>query len=135
MKFRLGVPIIMNKVKEVQGNTVVVRWEPPLEGACPVVSYNVYHREVFSPASKSKWNSATVNRNSTNHTLYLNCRKQYELAVTSVNSHGESEFQIWNFRTKGGNGILLTLRLKQRCLKQIQIFKINTAPTPLGPVI
>ena len=101
--------MILNKAKEVAGTAVVVRWEPPLEGACPVMSYNVYYREVISQAVKSKWNTVTVSRNATIHTLQLNCRKEYEIAVTSLNTHGESDLKdsrTWRFKTLGGNKVL-----------------------------
>ncbi|KAJ7385283.1 hypothetical protein OS493_016354 [Desmophyllum pertusum] len=100
-----GVPIIVNTTKAVTGRTVVVAWEPPLEGACPVVRYTVYYREVLSPAIKSKWHSpVTVNRNTTSYTLHLNCRKEYDIAVTSLNANTESalnDSKIWNFKTGG----------------------------------
>ena len=92
-------------MRELAGGTVVVKWEPPLEGACPVLSYNVYHREVFSREEKGKWNKVTVNRNTTNYTFYLNCWKEYEIVVTSVNTNEESAFndsEVWKFRTRGG---------------------------------
>lgn len=100
----LGVPIIVNKVEEVAGRTVVVRWEPLLEGACPIVGYNVYYREV--PTRKDKWNSVTVNRNAINYTLYLDCWKQYEIAVTSLATYGESplsDSHVWKVLTIGGD--------------------------------
>jgi len=51
----------------------------------------------------------TVNRNATSFTLQLNCRKKYEVAVTSLNTHGESDFndsRIWRFKTQGGIAVL-----------------------------
>ena len=80
-----------------------------MEGACPVISYNVYYREVISKAKKSSWNMVTVNRNATSFTLQLNCRKKYEVAVTSLNTYGESDFndsRIWHLNTQGGNVVL-----------------------------
>ena len=102
----VGVPVIRNKVKEVVGATIAVSWEPPLEGACPVISYNVYYREVISQAARSKWNTVTVSRTTTSYTLYLNCWKEYEIAVTSLNAYKESNFHdsnTWKLRTRGGN--------------------------------
>ncbi len=99
----LGVPVIANTTKVVPGGTVVIAWEPPLEGACPVEKYTVYYREV---TSSSKWHSVTVNRNATSYTLHLNCRSEYNVAVTSLSGYGESslnESKIWNFKTSGGN--------------------------------
>lgn len=98
--------MVVNKVKEVPGGDVLVRWEPPLDGACLVVRYNVYYREVILHVKKSKWNSVAVNRNVTSYTLHLKCNKKYEIAVTSLNAYRESDIsdsQIWKFKTKGGN--------------------------------
>ena len=106
IKIFLGVPVIVNSTKAVPGGTVVVAWEPPLEGACPVDNYTVYYREVVSPTRKSKWQSITVNRNITSCTLQLKCRKEYDVAVTSLRGYKESAFsdsKIWNFKTGGGN--------------------------------
>ena len=89
----------------VTGGTVEVKWNSPLEGACPVRGYNVYYREVFSKTKKSKWDSIAIDRNITKHTLYLNCWKEYDITVTSLNSNGESAFsdsQVERFRTGGG---------------------------------
>lgn len=77
------------------------------------MGYNVYNREVISPAEKSKWNSVTVSRNTTNYTLHLNCRKQYEIAVTSLIGQRESEMidsRVWNFNTRGGNASVVRSR-------------------------
>lgn len=101
--------MIVNKDKELAGGTVLVKWERPVEGACPVVGYNVYSREVISRSGKSKWNIATVQKNATEYILYLRCRKQYEVAVTSLVEHRESalnESWIWNFKTGGGTTTL-----------------------------
>ena len=98
-----GVPLIVNTTKRVSGGSVVVAWEPPFEGACPIVSYNVYYREVA--ARNNSWYSVTVHRNKTSCTLHLNCRKEYDVAVTSLSGSGESAFndsKIWNFQTGGG---------------------------------
>ncbi|XP_078368380.1 uncharacterized protein LOC144652235 [Oculina patagonica] len=97
-----GVPVITNTTKVVPGGTVVVAWEPPLEGACPVEKYTVYYREVMS---SSKWHSVSVSKNTTSYTLHLNCRSEYNVAVTSLSGYGESslnESKIWNFKTSGG---------------------------------
>ena len=98
--------MILNNVSEVAGATVVVKWEPPWEGACPFVGYNVYHREDFSQRAGSKWNLVTVNRTATSSTLHLECWKAYEITVTSLNSAGESNIndsRIWKLTTGKGN--------------------------------
>ena len=96
--------MIVNKVKEVAGATVVIRWEPSLDEVCPVVWYSVYYRQVKN--LKEQWNLAvTVDRNATSHTLYLNCRKEYEIAVTAMNASGEGgvhDSGTWIFKTGGG---------------------------------
>ncbi|XP_078365914.1 uncharacterized protein LOC144650130 [Oculina patagonica] len=97
-----GVPVIANTTKVVPGGTVVVAWEPPLEGACPVEKYTVYYREV---GPSSKWHLASVSRNTTSYTLRLNCGSEYDVGVTSVSGYGESSLnksKIWNFKTSGG---------------------------------
>lgn len=103
----LGVPVIVNSTKVVPGGTVVVAWEPPLEGSCPVVNYTVYYRKVVSPPPrKSKWYSVAVNGNTTSYTLQLKCRNEYDVAVTSLSGYKESAFnesKIWNFKTRGGD--------------------------------
>ena len=94
------------KINEVKGGTYAVKWEPLLEDACPVEQYKVNYREIFSKANKGKWNSVTVNRNATSYILHLHCWKEYEIAVTSLNSYGESSIndsEVWKFRTLGGN--------------------------------
>ncbi len=99
----LGVPVIANTTKVVPGGTVVVAWQPPLEGACPVEKYTVYCREVMS---SSKWHSVSVGRNTTSYTLHLKCGSGYDVAVTSLSGYGESslnESKIWNFKTSGGS--------------------------------
>ncbi|XP_068740133.1 platelet-derived growth factor receptor alpha-like [Montipora capricornis] len=98
-----GVPIIVNTTEEVTSGIVVVTWEPPL--ACPVDKYIVHYREVISLKAKSNWHSVTVNRNETSYMLHLNCRKEYDVAVTSLSGHSESNLsdsKIWNFKTGGG---------------------------------
>ena len=98
--------MILNSTTVVTGAVVVVSWEPPLEGACPVVRYKVYYREVISHVNNdSKWISVAVNRDETSHTFHLKCLKEYEIAVTSLTTQGESDFKdssIWKFKTKGG---------------------------------
>ena len=96
---------MLSRAWRVPGGAVKVKWISPLEGACPVRGYNVYYREVFSRTEKSKWSSVAVDRNITNHTIYFNCWKEYEIAVTSLISNGESpikDSQVWGFRTLGG---------------------------------
>ena len=88
----------------------MVRWEPPLEGACPVVRYNVYYREVISAVDKRTWKSVIVDRNATSYILRLGCKREYEIGVTSLNGHRESalnDSRIWNFKTGGGNTTLV----------------------------
>ena len=108
--------MIVNRTAVVTGGVVVVSWEPPLEGACPVVRYKVYYREVISHVNnESKWKSVAVNRNVTSHTLHLKCWKEYEIAVTSLTTQGESDFKdsgIWKFKTKGGSRSRAIMRLK-----------------------
>ncbi|KAJ7336065.1 hypothetical protein OS493_013442 [Desmophyllum pertusum] len=75
-----------------------------LEGTCPVLRYTVYYREVLSPAIKSKWHLLTANRNTTSYTLHLNCRKEYDIAVTSLTTYTESalnDSKIWSFKIGG----------------------------------
>ena len=100
---KIGVPDIVNSTKTVPGGTVVVAWEPPLEGACPVTTYTVYYRKV---AKKTKWQSVTVKGKTNSYTLQLRCREEYEVAVTSLIGYKESAFnesKIWNFKTQGGD--------------------------------
>ena len=88
-------------------------WEPPFEESCPVVNYTVNYRKVISPVKKSKWHSATVNRNTTSFTLQLNCKSEYDIAVTSLGEHWESalnDSKIWNFKTGGGERSLCDLK-------------------------
>ena len=110
-----GLPVIKNRTEEVTGATVVVKWEPPLEGACPVDQYKVYHREVILQAENKNWSSITVNRNATSYTIQLTCGRKYEVAVTSLAGQKESNFhesRIWKFKTKGGNGTIMRLNFK-----------------------
>lgn len=91
--------------EEATGGMVVVTWEPPLEGTCPIDKYTMYYREVIFLDVKSKWHSVTVNGNETGYTLQL-CRKEYDVAVTSWSDHSESilsDSKIWNFKTGRGN--------------------------------
>ena len=100
-----GVPVIINSTKSVPGGNVVVAWEPPLTGACPVVHYTVHYREEANKM-KTPWQSVTVKGNSVSYTLQLKCRKKYELAVTSLSGYKESAFsdsKIWKFKTDGGD--------------------------------
>ena len=84
-------------------------WEPPLVGACPVVKYNVYYREVMSSArQQSNWYSVELDGSRPSCTLHLSCRKEYNVSVTSISESGESPFndsKIWNFQTTGGNNL------------------------------
>lgn len=96
----------MNKTEAVTGRFVVVTWEPPLDGACPIVGYTLYYREVMSLGRKTNWHSIAVDRNDTTYTLQLSCGKEYDVAVTSRSAYKESNFSdsnIWNFKTGGGN--------------------------------
>ncbi|CAH3038178.1 unnamed protein product, partial [Pocillopora meandrina] len=101
-----GVPLIVNTTKSVSGGDVLVVWEPPLVGACPVVKYNVYYREVMSSArQQGNWYSVELDGSRTSCTLHLSCRKEYNVSVTSISESGESPFndsKIWNFQTTGG---------------------------------
>ena len=84
-------------------------WEPPFEEGCPVVNYTVNYREVMSPVNESKWRSVTVNRNSTSFALQLNCKKEYDIAVTSMGEYWQTalnDSKIWNFKTGGGEHVL-----------------------------
>ncbi|XP_068751010.1 uncharacterized protein [Montipora capricornis] len=96
-----GVPIIVSTTEEVTSG-IVVAWEPPL--ACAVDKYILHYREVVFLEVKSNWHSVTVNRNETSYMLHLNCRKEYDVAVTSWSGHSESNLsdsKIWNFKTGG----------------------------------
>ena len=100
------MPVIINTTEEVTGRIIVVAWEPPIDGACPIDKYTVYYREVIFLEAKSKWHSVTVNGHETSYTLHLSCRKEYDVAVTSWSAHSESDLsdsKIWNFKTGGGN--------------------------------
>ena len=91
---------------EVTGGSVLVKWEPPLERICAVKQYKVYYREIISQANKDEWNSVTVDKNARSYILHLHCWKEYEIAVTSFSSYGESSINdsdVWKFRTLGGN--------------------------------
>ena len=99
---KIGVPDIVNSTKTVPGGTVVVAWETPFEGACPVITYTVYYRKV---AKNSKWQSVTVKGKTDSYTLQLKCKEEYEVAVTSLSGYKESAFnesKIWKFKTQGG---------------------------------
>ena len=99
---KIGVPDIFNSTKTVPGGTVVIAWETPFEGACPVITYTVYYRKV---AKNSKWQSVTVKGKTNRYTLQLKCREEYEVAVTSLSGYKESAFnesKIWKFKTQGG---------------------------------
>lgn len=84
------------------GGAVVIRWQNPLEGPCPISNYRIWYREVFSAASKSKWDSVVVRRNATSYTLQFHCWKEYEIAMTSVNGSVGINTHAWKFRTGGG---------------------------------
>ena len=103
--------MVIGRAKEVKGSAVAVRWEPPFEGICPVERYHVFYREVISPTEKSKWNLRTVSGNTTSFTLYLDCWKEYDVTVTSLNAYRESEVSasnIWNFKITSGKTSLMT---------------------------
>ena len=92
-------------VKELSGGAFIIKWETPLELACPVW-YNIYYREVYSPTNKGEWKSVTVNNNTTSYTIHLHCFKAYEMAVTAENSYGGNALnksEVWNFKTQRGN--------------------------------
>ena len=100
------MPVIINTTEEVTGRIIVVAWEPPIDGACPIDKYTVYYREVIFLEVKSKWHSVTVNGHETSYTLHLSCRKEYDVAVTAWSTYTESNLsdsKIWNFKTVGGN--------------------------------
>ena len=82
-------------------------WEPPFEGACPVVKYNVYYRDVMSSArQRSSWYSIELDGSRTSYTLHLPCGKEFDVFITSTSESGESPFsdsKIWNFQTTEGN--------------------------------
>ena len=99
---KIGIPDIVNTTKTVPGGTVVVAWETPFVGACPVITYTVYYRKV---AKNSKWQSVTVKGKTKSYTLQLKCREEYRVAVTSLSGYKESAFnesKIWKFKTEGG---------------------------------
>ena len=59
---------------------------------------------------KGEWRSVSVDRNSTSYTLYIDCRKDYDVAVTSRSEYKESalsDSQVWNFKTDGGNDVMV----------------------------
>ena len=97
--------MIKGESKVASGGTFIIKWELPLECACPVW-YNIYYREVYSPTNKGEWKSVTVNSNTTSYTIHLHCWKEYELSVISPNGYGDdvlNENELWKFRTQGGN--------------------------------
>ena len=88
-------------------------WEPPFDESCPVVNYTVNYRKVMSAVKKSKWLSITLNRNATSFTLQLNCKNEYDIAVTSMGEYWQSalnDSKIWNFQTGGGKHPLCDLK-------------------------
>ena len=88
-------------------------WEPPFEESCPVVNFTVIYRKVISPVKKREWLSIIVNRNATSFTLQLNCKNEYDIAITSVGEYWQSalsDSKIWNFKTGGGKHSLCDLR-------------------------
>ena len=114
-----GVPVIINWTKEVTGGNVVIKWEPTLDGACPVVQYKVYYKEANLEAEKkpSGWISVIVNRNTTSYTIQLMCGREYKIVVTSLAAQRESDFRKsrkWQFKTKGGNGAFMRLNFKAK---------------------
>ena len=100
---KIGVPDIINSTKAIPGGSVLVAWDPPFKGACPVITYTIYYRKVVK---NSKWQSVTVKGKTNSYTLQLKCREEYEVAVTSLRGYKESPFnesKIWNFKTQGGD--------------------------------
>lgn len=97
-----GVPTIVNK--NVTGGTIGMQWEPPLEGACPVLAYNIYYRRVGSPRSgESKKHLISIDGSINHYTLHLNCSHEYEINVTSMDGHMESDSsQTLKFKPSGG---------------------------------
>ena len=98
-------------------------WEPPFEESCPVVNYTVNYRKVMSAVKKSKWRSITVNRNATSFTLQLNCKNEYDIAVTSVGEYWQSalnDSKIWNFKTGGGKHSLCDMHMKKTIVNFIK---------------
>ena len=81
-----------------------MQWEPPLEGACPVLAYNIYYRKLNSPRSvEGKRDLIRVDGSINHYTLQLHCSGEYEINVTSLNGHMESDSrQTWRFKTDGG---------------------------------
>ena len=90
--------------KQVTGGTVGIQWEPPLEGACPVLAYNIYYRGVSSPPSgESKRDLISIDGIINHYTLHLNCSHEYEINVTSMDGHMESDSsQTLKFKPSGG---------------------------------
>ena len=67
-----------------------------------------------------------VKSNTTSHTLYIDCFKEYQVAVTSLNAHGESDLshsRVWNFKTGGSKQCFLNL-LKDT-LRGLQFFRTD----------
>ena len=67
-----------------------------------------------------------VKSNTTCHTLYLDCFKEYQVAVTSLNAHGESDLshsRVWNFKTGGSKQCFLN-SLKDT-LRGLQFFRTD----------
>ena len=90
--------------KQVTGGTVGIQWEPPLEGACPVLAYNIYYRRVSSQRSgESKRDLISIDGSINQYTLHLNCSHEYEINVTSMDGHMESDSsQTLKFKPSGG---------------------------------
>ena len=117
-----GVPMIVNRAEVVSGGIFKLKWEPPLEVACPVVGYKVYYREVILPALKIQWNWDTVDGNATSYTMHLKCQKEYEVALSSLTTQGEIDFKdsdVWKFKTKGGNSKTIRLQFSANWQKNL----------------
>lgn len=81
-----------------------MQWEPPLEGACPALAYNIYYRRVSSSRSgESKRDLIKIDGSINHYTLHLNCSHEYEINVTSMDGHMESDSShTLKFKPSGG---------------------------------
>lgn len=102
--------------KQVTGGTVGIQWEPPLEGACPVLAYNIYYKKVGSPRSgESKKHLISIDGSINHYTLHLNCSHEYEINVTSMDGHMESDSsRTLKFKPSGGK-LKIILNLESFC--------------------
>ena len=87
----------------MKGSVVVVSWKP-----CTASLFTIYYREVLSER-KSHWSAVNVSGHETSYDLYLNCDREYEIAVTAWNSAAETPLnasnhsRLWRVKTLGGN--------------------------------